>query len=78
MINISSGIVSELPESLRERWRRFVKNLHDKIEVPRSINKEGEIYRKSICMLLVMPVAMEYQQQFTPQIPKIQGPVKDS
>ena len=34
---------SELPENLRERWRRFVKNLPDKIEVPRSISKEGEI-----------------------------------
>ena len=31
---------SELPENLRERWRRFVKNLPDKIEVPRSISKE--------------------------------------
>ena len=34
---------SELPENLRERWRRFVKNLPDKIEVPHSISKEGEI-----------------------------------
>ena len=34
---------SELPEHLRERWRRFVKNLPDKIEVPRSVSKEGEI-----------------------------------
>ena len=34
---------SELPENRRERWRRFVKNLPDKIEVPRSISKEGEI-----------------------------------
>ena len=34
---------SELPENLRERWRRFVKNLPDKIEVPRSISKKGEI-----------------------------------
>ena len=34
---------SELPENLRERWRRFVKNLPDKIEVPHIISKEGEI-----------------------------------
>ena len=34
---------SELPEHLRERWRRFVKNLPDKIEVPHSISMEGEI-----------------------------------
>ena len=33
---------SELPESLRERWRRFVKK-PDKIEVPPSISKEEEI-----------------------------------
>ena len=68
---------SELPENLRERWRRFVKNLPGKIEVLCSISKEGG-YRELICMLLVMPVAMEYQQQFTPQLPKIQGLVKDS
>ena len=34
---------SELPEHLKERWRRFVKSLPDKIEVPHSISKEGEI-----------------------------------
>ena len=33
----------ELTENVRERWRRFVKNLPDKTEVPHSISKEGEI-----------------------------------
>ena len=33
---------SELPEHLKERWRRFVKSLPDKIEVPHSISKEGD------------------------------------
>ena len=34
---------NKLPEHFKERWRRFVKSLLDKIEIPRSISKEGEI-----------------------------------
>ena len=68
---------SELPEHLRKKRRRFIKNLPDKIEVPHSISKEGEIQEIDL-HALGMPVAMEYQQQFTPQLPKLHELVKDS
>ena len=37
-----------------------------------------ERYRELICMLLVVPAAVGYQQQFIPHLPKIQGLVEKS
>eukprot|EP00112_Aurelia_sp_Birch-Aquarium-sp1_P006394 Seg1707.2 transcript_id=Seg1707.2/GoldUCD/mRNA.D3Y31 product="hypothetical protein" protein_id=Seg1707.2/GoldUCD/D3Y31 len=34
---------SDLPDALKERWKRWCKNLPEKVTVPRSVSKEGEI-----------------------------------
>ena len=67
---------SELPENLRKRGRRFINNMPDKIEVPRSISKDGEI--QGIDLDAFGDASGNgYQQQFTPQLHKVQGLVKE-
>ena len=34
---------SDLPDDLKERWKRWLKSLPEKVTVPRSVSKEGEI-----------------------------------